>query len=300
MPDSRLHKHSVWDYNCAGQDDAIAYLFMMKIDVRIARDITMSLSNTQILLQELGRLSDAFGSMSRSHRENAADGIESFFKCVAELRESIHEAARRHVDGLGVDQLFEFQSRLHAKLDDLLSAEIDRMMARRALVLAENAERDSVTSLPNRAAFDRKLGEEVERARRYNRELSLVLFDVDCFKSVNDQFGHPAGDGVLLEVGRILKSSLRRSDAVFRHGGDEFAAICPETPAEAITAVLQRMESNLLAWRVEARLSDHFGISWGVASFPADGATVGELIAVADEKLYDCKRAHHNSIAAKR
>jgi diguanylate cyclase (GGDEF)-like protein len=169
------------------------------------------------------------------------------------------------------DELIDFQSILGARLDEMLSGRIKRLL--------ERFECDPVTGLPNRAAFNRRLGGEIERARRYGRELSVVLFDIDRFKSVNDRFGHQAGDRRLAEVASLLKSSLRRSDAVFRYGGDEFAAICPETSGAAMAHALRRLESNLP------------DLSWGVASFPADAALKDELIRLADDKLYACKQS---------
>jgi diguanylate cyclase (GGDEF)-like protein len=168
-----------------------------------------------------------------------------------------------------------------------------RLVEERALAWAEQSECDPVTALPNRAGFNRKLRGEIERARRYRRELSVVLFDIDRFKSVNDRFGHPAGDRMLAEVASLLKSSLRQSDAVFRYGGDEFAAICPETSGGAMAHALRRVESIKPAESIlTGRAVDRLDISWGVASFPADAAEEDELIRIADDRLYACKRSH--------
>ena len=260
----------------------------------------MPVSITQILRQEFERLSDAFGSMPIHDGASDRDReLETVFRGLAELRSSVNEVIRRRANELSKDQLIDLQAGLNAKLDELFSVEIERLIERRALAIAEQAERDPVTTLPNRAAFNRRLRDEIERARRYGRELSVVLFDVDRFKSVNDQFGHPAGDQALWQVARILKSSLRQSDAVFRYGGDEFAAVCPETSGEAMAHVLRRLESNVRAWRIESRLSEHFGVSWGVASLPADATNENELVRIADERLYARKRAHHRSFAAR-
>ena len=261
----------------------------------------MPVSITQILRQEFERFSDAFGSTPI--RDGATDRdreLETVFRNLAVLRSSVNDVVRRHANELSKGELIELQAGLNAKLDELFSVEIERLIERRALAIAEQAERDPVTMLPNRAAFDRRLRGEIARARRYGRELSVVLFDVDRFKSVNDEFGHPAGDQALWQVARILKSSLRQSDAVFRYGGDEFAAVCPETLGEAMTHVLRRLESNVRAWRIASHLSEHFGVSWGVASLPADAMNENELVRIADERLYACKRAHHRSLAARR
>jgi diguanylate cyclase (GGDEF)-like protein len=260
----------------------------------------MLVSITPILRQEFERLSDAFGSTTIRDGATARDcELETVFRDLAALRSSVNDIVGRHANELSKDQLIELQSGLNAKLDELFSVKIERLIERRTLAIAEQAERDAVTSLPNRAAFDRRLRNEIARARRYGRELSVVLFDVDRFKSVNDQFGHAAGDQALAQIARLMKSSLRQSDAVFRYGGDEFAAVCPETSGDAMAHVLRRLESNIRAWRIESHLSDRFGISWGVASLPADAMDENELVRIADERLYACKRAHHRRLAAR-
>jgi diguanylate cyclase (GGDEF)-like protein len=260
----------------------------------------MPVSITQILRQEFERLGNAFGSTPSRDTATARDReLEMIFRDLAALRSSVNDVVRRRADELSQGQLIELQAGLTAKLDELFSVKIERLIERRALAMAEQAERDPITMLPNRAAFDRRLGDEIARAQRYGRELSVVLFDVDRFKSVNDEFGHPAGDQALRQVARILKSSLRQSDAVFRYGGDEFAAICPETSGEAMARALRRLESNVCAWRIESNLSEHLGVSWGTASLPADAMDEIELVRIADERLYACKRAHHRSLATR-
>ncbi|HKX26698.1 MAG TPA: diguanylate cyclase, partial [Blastocatellia bacterium] len=91
--------------------------------------------------------------------------------------------------------------------------------------------------------------------------------------------------------------SLRKSDATFRYGGDEFAAICPETSGEAMAGVLRRIEMSLKNYCAQIRLTGDIGISWGAASFPTDALEAGELIEVADQRLYHCKRAHHQGLS---
>ncbi len=261
----------------------------------------MAVSITQILHVELDLLFGASGAMTTREVDPAReDEIEMIFRDLAALRSSVGDAVRRYTTELSQDELIELQSRLHTALDDAFSVKIKKLFERRALAMVEQAERDPVTTLPNRAAFNRKLGDEMARARRYRRDLSLVLFDVDGFKLVNDQFGHTAGDRVLAQVGRVMKSSLRQSDAVFRYGGDEFAAICPETPGEAMANLLRRLESNLRAWRSEACWPERLNVSWGTASFPADAAEESELIEIADQRLYARKRSRHRGFAAMR
>jgi diguanylate cyclase (GGDEF)-like protein len=188
---------------------------------------------------------------------------------------------------------------LQVIVDEQLRLAIEKQFAQSVETLTRLAERDPLTRLPNRSAFEQRLRDESLRARRYGRAFSVILFDVDGFKSVNDRFGHLIGDQVLAGVARELQRSLRQSDAVFRYGGDEFIALCPETPSLAMETLLNRLESNLRAYHVQANLAEGIGISWGVASFPADTADVDKLIGLADQRLYECKNEHHRRAAAR-
>jgi diguanylate cyclase (GGDEF)-like protein len=151
--------------------------------------------------------------------------------------------------------------------------------------LVVEALRDPVTGLPNRAAFEKALNVEIARAKRYSRELSLIIADVDDFKLINDRLGHPSGDRVLAQISEILQKTLRRTDHVFRFGGDEFAALCPETSSTYLMGALRRVEENLRGiTECDARLS------WGLATCPGDADDASTLIEIADQRLYEQKR----------
>jgi diguanylate cyclase (GGDEF)-like protein len=113
-----------------------------------------------------------------------------------------------------------------------------------AAELAEQAVRDSLTGLYNRRFFDEALAQNIEAARRYGRELSLVLFDLNNFKQINDTCGHQAGDEVLKIFSRRLQETARKADIVCRIGGDEFAVILPETELSNVPNFLNRLGSN--------------------------------------------------------
>jgi diguanylate cyclase (GGDEF)-like protein len=132
--------------------------------------------------------------------------------------------------------------------------------------------RDALTQLFNRRAYDERLVHEAERARRYHHSVALLLFDLDRFKELNDDLGHPAGDNVLFEVGGLLAAS-RFADAAFRIGGDEFAVLLPETDLYGAEAVADR-----LAARIDgARLGGgRITVSWGAAAGEGDPVLLHE------------------------
>jgi len=210
------------------------------------------------------------------------DGLDAICDEFAAERSSVAKCVRTYATRLSAEELIE----LHEKMIEVLENHL-------SLIIKSFMERDRLTTLLNRSAFDRRLKDEVERARRYHRQLSLALLDIDRFKSVNDSFGHPAGDRVLLQVGIILQSSLRQSDASFRYGGDEFAAICPETTAEDMEILLSRLEANFKEYCTATEIDHVTGISWGVASLPVDTMDACELIRIADQRLYQRKKEHH-------
>ena len=148
------------------------------------------------------------------------------------------------------------------------------------------AEHDTLTRLLNRRAFSDRLEIELGRARRYRRPLALAVCDLDGFKLVNDQHGHLTGDQVLTRVAAALQSSVRLADSVFRIGGDEFAAILPETTVEQMAQVLQR-----LSHAVADAVGD-MGVqaSFGAAHFPEDGDDEDSLFRTADAAMYAEKR----------
>jgi diguanylate cyclase (GGDEF)-like protein len=178
------------------------------------------------------------------------------------------------------------------KQTELLACAVEAYVSERTRHLAEQAQRDPLTRLFNRAVFEQRSRDELARAQRYGRALSLVLFDVDQLKLINDRLGHPAGDEVLQQFANLLQSALRQSDLAFRYGGDEFAALLPETDSAAAGQVLQRLQERLHHSLRVARLPEPVGISYGSASFPADANSALALLKVADARLYEDKRAN--------
>lgn len=160
--------------------------------------------------------------------------------------------------------------------------------------LRDESIRDYLTGLYNHRFFRKELNRRIDEAERYDLGFCLILFDLDHFKRVNDQYGHQTGDQVLEKFADLLQDLSRESDAVFRYGGEEFAIILPETSID---------EASNLAERIRERVSKYdFGIdrqitiSGGVAEFPSDSTDESDLIQKVDERLYRAKDRGRNRI----
>jgi diguanylate cyclase (GGDEF)-like protein len=154
----------------------------------------------------------------------------------------------------------------------------------------EAALRDSLTGLGNHRAFQEAVARMVEGARRYGTAFSLVLIDIDEFKRINDTKGHATGDQLLAEVGAIISTTIRHTDAAFRVGGDEFAILLPHTDASGAIVLARRLLARGLEDRVAGLYRWPISFSAGVTACPEFGATRHELTAQADAALYRGKR----------
>lgn len=169
-------------------------------------------------------------------------------------------------------------------------------IVRRAESLRRAAIKDMLTGLPNRSYAETRSLAEFSRARRYQEPLTLVLVDVDRFKSINDRFGHAAGDRVLRDIAVLLRDNLRISDVVARYGGEEFLLLLPQTPRDA---AVEKLEDVLaIISRAELSIPDHVTVSAGVASYPEDAEDLGELTLEADRRLLRAKEAGRNRVVA--
>ncbi len=154
---------------------------------------------------------------------------------------------------------------------------------------------DGLTGIFNRRQFETRIAEEIERTSRYQHNMSVIMFDIDHFKRLNDEFGHLLGDDVLRQVSNVLGQNLRKADVPCRFGGDEFAVIVPEANGEEAFAVadkLRKVISQILFPGVPRAVT----ITAGVASYPANGKTRDELVKAADEALYAGKQAGRNTV----
>lgn len=200
----------------------------------------------------------------------------------------------------------ELVARLHAHLRRMTSQqEKEKMLERLAEKLAEMNQRleqeaatDSLTRLYNRRHFWKRFEEEYQRAKRFNHPLSFILIDLDRFKSINDQYGHPTGDKVLKEVGKLLRSFLRGIDIAARYGGEEFAIVLPETPLENAVLVGQRLLAAFNELQISPLPMHKLTFSAGVATFPVHAKFLQKLYEKADEALYVAKAQGRNRVIA--
>ena len=159
--------------------------------------------------------------------------------------------------------------------------------------MARRADTDALTGVLNRAGFNEVMVREVGRARRYQQALSVAILDIDHFKRVNDEFGHPAGDQVLVRTAKLLSSSVRDSDTVARWGGEEFAVIAPTTPEEGAARLAEKLRSFMEATHLGPK--EPVTASFGVAQLRPDD-TVETLLQRADAALYRAKQSGRNRV----
>lgn len=147
---------------------------------------------------------------------------------------------------------------------------------------------DQLTNVLNARAFAERLGQELERNRRYPRPLALMYMDLDNFKVINDTHGHQTGDAVLRLVADAMRSSVRQADVVGRLGGDEFAVLMPETDAQLADAAARRLIASL---RNVFQGTPNVTASIGVVSCTATDASTDDLLRRADQAMYDAKKS---------
>ena len=168
--------------------------------------------------------------------------------------------------------------------------------------LREEARRDALTGVYNRGYFDEILESEFLRASENGWPLSIGFLDLDHFKAVNDEYGHPVGDVVLAAMGRVLSEQLRYGDLVARYGGEEFVFILPGTPLEDALGIAERIRRAVdeSTYEFESGESVHVTASIGVAAHAPGNtamATAGQLLRAADQALYRAKEQGRNRVA---
>jgi len=198
---------------------------------------------------------------------------------------------------LGAITLFRdtaFRGKEIETLENLLCALIYPLRnALTYLRAVEMASRDPLTGISNRRAMDQALGREVDLARRQGTPLSLMVVDIDLFKRFNDQFGHDFGDDVLVAVAQTIANTIRRSDLLFRYGGEEFVVLTSHTDEEGANLLAERIRENIASIRSVRGRSIELTASLGVARLASSDDEQG-LFKRADAALYEAKQKGRN------
>lgn len=156
---------------------------------------------------------------------------------------------------------------------------------------------DSLSGLYTHGYFQDHLGKEITKAKYANQAVALMIMDMDFFKKVNDNYGHPQGDALLKQLGGVIKSVTRPVDTVCRYGGDEFTVTMPETNRISAVVVAERIRQAVEEYEfVLGSNIVHITVSGGVAAFPEDAGTKKELLEKADQAMYEAKHKGRNKI----
>ena len=154
---------------------------------------------------------------------------------------------------------------------------------------------DGLTGIFNRRFFELRMAEEIERARRFNTGLGVIMIDIDQFKRLNDEFGHLLGDEVLRQVSSLFHQQLRKIDVVCRYGGEEFSILLSQTSPQHSLAVAEKLRRMVERWQFPG-VPRPVTISAGTANYPDHGTTRDELVKAADAGLYAAKQAGRNRV----
>jgi diguanylate cyclase (GGDEF)-like protein len=167
--------------------------------------------------------------------------------------------------------------------------------------LMEMNMRDALTGIHNRRSLELHLKEEMERHKRYNHPLSMIMFDIDSFKQVNDTYGHQCGDYILQQIATTIEKNIRSEDIVARYGGEEFCCLLPETPVEAAANLAERFRKKISQkpYRYLDR-TVNITISLGVSTLNEKTATAQMLLKKADAGLYAAKNAGRNLVVVEK
>ncbi len=233
-------------------------------------------------------------SLSCSHVHASDQSAPPAYICVPMLAQGEVKGVF-HLRSMSIDA-HRNHEQLAVTVAEHISMSLSNLALRETLRLL--SVRDPLTGLYNRRYLEEALSRELHLAQRYNRQVGVVMFDLDHFKDVNDNFGHAAGDAMLRTVANFLNRSLRTEDIACRYGGEEFVVILPDTPLENSVRVAEKLWNGLRFLHTEYLGQSLTGItaSFGVAAFSGDGQSARSLLDNADKALYQAKQEGRDCI----
>ena len=200
----------------------------------------------------------------------------------------------------GLDSFLEWRCDMVSRIGEVIAMLIDNLRLNRELKRQSTV--DVLTGVYNRSYFLQRVKDEVKRACRYDRHLSLVFIDIDKFKEINDEHGHLAGDSLLRDLGSLFRRNIRNTDVLGRYGGDEFVWLLPETDLEMTISAARKLISELRDCRFDLVGNGNLGaevavtVSLGAASLLPGEVEVESLLRRADEALYKAKNGGRNRL----
>lgn len=206
----------------------------------------------------------------------------------------LHRRFDKRVKPLGIAELDRLGGDINALLDELQGWQ--GTMESENAILAHRASHDTLTAMPNRAAFDEQLAQRIQSAQSRNDRFALLFIDADNFKAANDNFGHAAGDAVLVALSERIKDTLRKGDFAARIGGDEFVVIIDPLGSDANADSLASRVRTGVARPIDLPGGDSYSVSVsiGVAVYPDDGPNATALLTAADAAMYANKLTNHS------
>ncbi|MCL5256212.1 MAG: diguanylate cyclase [Chloroflexi bacterium] len=235
-------------------------------------------------------------------REEQGFSISEVLEDYSVLRRQIMSLFQRDLK-VSTPEAFEVDARVDVVLDRALKTTVETFHSIETGDLQELAATDALTSLYNHGYFWQRLDQELQRAKRYHHPLSMMMLDIDHFKTYNDAYGHLYGDLALKEIAIILRGDRRRSDVVARYGGEEFGLILPETRIESAHLVAEKIRQTIEAHPFKRRggAQTSLTVSIGCAGFDEDQVTdAKQLVEKTDRALYTAKGRGRNQVCSYR
>lgn len=263
--------------------------------------VQISRSIKQTLLSDSLCFNEALSSLQSSYGDNP-----EFYSILIRLlaQKAIEPHRAREIYRAAQDLQERLSTGMHASVD-FRSALMEYLLSQESLYTfptvveyqeyeqqQNHALTDFLTGLSNRRFFETQCTQELHRARRHGYRIALVFADVDDFKSINDEFGHKAGDMALIRIARCLQKNARIEDITARFGGEEFVAVLPHTDGQGAMVFAQRLRQAVASMKLPYSIT----LSAGVAVFPEDGMKVRDLLDTADRRMYQAKSQGKNQV----
>ena len=265
--------------------------YLTEDEKNIEQQIQAVLDDTGGLLSSLQLSLGMLEEDSRGHIALMDESIESI--------RSVSDAMQGEgLEGL-LSEITKLKDTNHQLMENLSQTREELSSKEETLRDLENlAQTDPLTQLLDRRSWNKHLEEEFERSSRYHHVFSVIMLDIDYFKRFNDFYGHPVGDAILRKLGALLKESVRKIDAVFRYGGEEFTVLLPETSLSVARTVAERIHKKInTTVFVDAKKMLELKVTASLGVADSEGLTApSAILEAADQALYLSKQSGRNCI----